>query len=294
MELQPLIYFKCVAKLENMSRAAEQLHITQPALSKSIAHLEGSLGVPLFDRNGRSIKLNRYGKFFLERTEHILRDYDRAREDLTNLIAPGQGEVSIGFMHTLGMQVIPALMTDIRHDYPQMKFQLTQSNSSVLLKKLEAGELDLCLISSLEYSSNVHWEKLWDEELFLIVPKGHALADRSYVELAQFAQEPFISIKNGNSLRKSVDELYRQEGFTLNVAFEGEEVHTVAGLVESGLGVSLIPRIKGLEQYHLHIISVTAANCKREIGLAYMQNRFQSAVTEQFLQFVRHYFAQIK
>ncbi|MEK4229942.1 LysR family transcriptional regulator [Solibacillus sp. FSL H8-0538] len=290
MELMPLIYFKLVAKLENMSRAAEQLHITQPALSKSISQLEASLGVPLFDRNGRSIRLNRYGKFFLERTELILREYDRAREDLTNLIAPGQGEVSIGFMHTLGLQVIPALLTDVRNVYPQMKFQLTQSNSGVLLHKLEAGDLDLCLISSVELGHHVHWEKLWDEELFLIVPYEHPLVGEQSVKLEQFAAEPFISIKKGNSLRKSVDELYRQEGFVLNVAFEGEEIHTVAGLVESGLGVSLIPHIKGLEQYRLHVIPVAAENCKREIGIAYMENRFISAVTEQFSTYVKQYF----
>ena len=291
MELMSLIYFKTVAKLENMSRAAEELHITQPALSKSIAQLETSLGVSLFDRNGRSIQLNRYGKFFLERTELILREYDRAREDLTNLIAPGQGEVSIGFMHTLGMQVIPALMTDVRTVYPNMKFQLTQSNSGILLNKLQAGQLDLCLISSLEPRTAMHWEKLWDEELFLIVPEGHPLSGKKLVEVSDFASELFISIKKGNSLRKTVDELYRQHGFMLNVAFEGEEVHTLAGLVESGLGVSLIPNIKGLDQYRLSIIPVNAENCRREIGIAYMENRFISAATQQFIEYVRAYFA---
>lgn len=88
MELLPLIYFKTVAYYENMSTAAKQLHITQPALSKSIAQLEGSLGVQLFDRNGRSVKLNRYGRFFLERAEQILHDYDKAREELHNLVSP--------------------------------------------------------------------------------------------------------------------------------------------------------------------------------------------------------------
>ncbi|MEO4052386.1 LysR family transcriptional regulator [Solibacillus sp. CAU 1738] len=290
MEMQPLIYFRTVARLENMSRAAEQLHITQPALSKSIAQLERSLGVELFYRNGRSIHLNRYGQFFLERVEVILREYDQAREDLLHLIAPGQGEVSIGFMHTLGLQVIPALMTDVKTVYPQMRFQLTQNNSGLLLKKLALGELDICLVASLDMSGDIHWEKLWDEELFLIVPKQHSLSSKKSVSIKEFAKEPFISIKKGNSLRKTVDTLYKREGLTLNVAFEGEEIHTVAGLVESGLGVSLIPHIKGLEQYNVHVISVDAENCKREIGLAYLQTRFMSPVTDQFINYLRAYF----
>ncbi len=97
-------------------------------------------------------------------------------------------------------------------------------------------------------------------------------------------------LKKGNSLRQSVDELFKNEGFKLNVAFEGEEVHTVAGLVESGLGVSLIPKIKGLEQYNLHIIRVDSNECKREIGLAYIDHRYLSEVTIQFAEYIRNYF----
>lgn len=263
MDFNSLQYFVLVAKYENMSRAAEILHITQPALSKSISLLEESLGVTLFERNGRSIKLNRYGRFFLERAENLLKDYEMAKEDLLNLVSPGQGVVSIGFMHTLGLEVIPQLMARVQKDYPQLKIQLTQSNSSTILQKLEVGELDLCLISSLDTHKDLVWEKLWEEELFLIVPKSHPLASANGVSLKDFAGEPFISIKQGNTLRKSVDDLYKQEGYQLNVAFEGEEVHTITGLVESGLGVSLIPYIKGLEQYQIQLLKVNAPNCRR-------------------------------
>ncbi|SOC36236.1 LysR family transcriptional regulator [Ureibacillus acetophenoni] len=290
MDFTSLIYFQTVAKYENMSRAAELLHISQPALSKSISLLEESLGVILFDRNGRSIKLNRYGTFFLERVDAILREYERTKEELRNMVAPGTGEVSLGFMHTLGLKVIPSLMTDVKKQFPHMKFLLTQSNSSVLMKKLEMGELDLCLISSLDTTSHVIWEKLWEEELFLIVPKNHRLSRKKIVRLEEFAHDPFISIKRGNSLRQSVDELFNKEGFTLNIAFEGEEVHTIAGLVESGLGVSLIPKIKGLELYNLRIIRVDSEECKREIGIAYIDNRYLSEVILQFTKYIRNYF----
>lgn len=290
MDFTSLVYFKTVAKYENMSRASEQLHISQPALSKSISLLEENLGVVLFDRYGRSIKLNRYGRFFLERIELILREYERTKEDLQSMVAPGHGEVSLGFMHTLGLEVIPLLMTDVKKLFPNMKFLLTQSNSSVLMKKLDSGELDLCLISSLETNSDVVWEKLWDEELFLIVPHNHLLSNKDIVKVEDFAHLPFISIKKGNSLRQSVDQLFSNKGFKLNIAFEGEEIHTVAGLVESGLGVSLIPKIKGLELYHLHIIRVDSTVCKREIGLAYIKHRFLSDPTTQFANYIRSYF----
>lgn len=294
MDFNSLQYFVLVAKFENMSRAAECLHITQPALSKSISLLEKNLGVALFDRNGRTIKLNRYGRFFLERAESMLKEYDMAKEGLLNLVSPAQGVVSIGFMHTLGLEVIPQLMAAVQKVYPQMKIQLTQSNSSTIMSKLEVGELDLCLISSFETDKDLVWEKLWEEELFLIVPENHPLANAKQVNLKDFANEPFISIKKGNTLRKSVDDLYKQEGFQLNVGFEGEEVHTITGLVESGLGVSLIPYIKGLEQYKIRLVNVNAPNCRREIGLAYMSKHFKSAATILLADYIREYFRKSK
>jgi len=290
MDFNSLQYFVLVAKYENMSRAADILHITQPALSKSISLLEENLGVSLFDRNGRSIKLNRYGQFFLERAELMLKEYEMAKEDLLNLVSPGQGVVSIGFMHTLGLEVIPQLMAAVQKDYPKMKIHLTQSNSSSILNKLEVGELDLCLISSLDTNKDLVWEKLWEEELFLIVPENHRLSNRKEVTVKDFANEPFISIKKGNTLRKSVDDLFNQEGFHLNVAFEGEEVHTITGLVESGLGVSLIPNIKGLEQYNIQLLKVNAPNCRREVGLAYINKHFKSAATKLLADYIRNYF----
>jgi len=290
MDFNSLQYFVLVAKYENMSRAADILHITQPALSKSISLLEENLGVSLFDRNGRSIKLNRYGQFFLERAELMLKEYEMAKEDLLNLVSPGQGVVSIGFMHTLGLEVIPQLMAAVQKDYPKMKIHLTQSNSSSILNKLEIGELDLCLISSLDTNKDLVWEKLWEEELFLIVPENHRLSNRKEVTVKDFANEPFISIKKGNTLRKSVDDLFNQDGFHLNVAFEGEEVHTITGLVESGLGVSLIPNIKGLEQYNIQLLKVNAPNCRREVGLAYINKHFKSAATKLLADYIRNYF----
>jgi len=290
MDFNSLQYFVLVAKYENMSRAADILHITQPALSKSISLLEENLGVSLFDRNGRSIKLNRYGQFFLERAELMLKEYEMAKEDLLNLVSPGQGVVSIGFMHTLGLEVIPQLMAAVQKDYPKMKIHLTQSNSSSILNKLEVGELDLCLISSLDTNKDLVWEKLWEEELFLIVPENHRLSNRKEVTVKDFANEPFISIKKGNTLRKSVDDLFNQDGFHLNVAFEGEEVHTITGLVESGLGVSLIPNIKGLEQYNIQLLKVNAPNCRREVGLAYINKHFKSAATKLLADYIRNYF----
>src|SRR5690606_41193716 len=89
------------------------LNISQPALSKSISNIEQEIGVPLFDRQGRSIALNRYGKLFLESVDIILEEYNKAKQEINGLVRPGYGEVSFGFIHTLGMEIVPELMAHI-------------------------------------------------------------------------------------------------------------------------------------------------------------------------------------
>ncbi len=124
-------------------------------------------------------------------------------EDITR---PGHGEVSFGFIHTLGMEVVPELMAVVQKKYPNMEFSLTQATSLNLLKRLEEGAIDLCLSQEVESKIiDIEWIELWSEELFVIVPTNHPLASKETIALHEIKGEPFISIKKGNSLRHFID-----------------------------------------------------------------------------------------
>lgn len=291
MEIQQLQYFKTVATLQHMTRAAEKLSISQPALSKSISNIEQELGVPLFDRQGRSIFLNRYGSLFLESVNVILAEYEKVMKEFEEITRPGYGEVSLGFIHTLGMEVVPELMARIPKKYPNMQFSLTQSTSLSLLKKLEEGVVDLCLSQKIESKQiAIDWVDLWTEELFVIVPKNHPLAERDYIDLVDIKGESFIAIKRGNSLRQIVDQLFRTVGVTMNTTFAAEEMHTVAGFVGAGLGVSLIPNVKGLDGFNVKKIRVSNPPCYRKIGVSWAKDRYLSPAANEFKQFLIDYF----
>lgn len=291
MEIQQLEYFKTVAQMQHMTHAAEKLNISQPALSKSIANIEQELGVPLFDRQGRSICLNRYGKLFLESVDIILNEFEKAKEEISDIVKPGFGEVSFGFIHTLGMAVVPELMAHIPLKYPNMKFTLTQSSSYNLLKGLEEGNLDLCLSQKIQSKiMDIQWVELWSEELFVIVPNNHQFANRDTIRLEEIKDEQFISIKRGNALRQIVDHFLEKAGVTTNTTFAGEEMHTVAGFVGAGLGVSLIPNIKGLNEYNVKKISVTDPICERKIGVAWAKGRYLSPAATQFKNYLVEYY----
>jgi len=287
MELQQLEYFKTVAEMQHMTHAAEQLNISQPALSKSISNIEHEIGVPLFDRQGRSISLNRYGKLFLNSVETILREYERAKVEISSLVMPGYGDVAFGFIHTLGMEVVPELMAHVPEKYPNMKFTLTQASSYNLSKWLEEGQLDLCLSQHIRSKTiDIEWAELWSEELFVIVPKNHRFANRETIKLQEIKDEPFISIKRGNALRHIVDKLFEKAGITTNITFSGEEMHTVAGFVGAGLGVSLIPDIKGLNEYNVCKIRVSEPICERKIGVSWASGRYLSPAALQFKEYL--------
>ncbi|MDI7743645.1 LysR family transcriptional regulator [Lysinibacillus fusiformis] len=291
MEIQQLEYFKTVAEMQHMTHAAEQLNISQPALSKSISNIEQEIGVPLFDRQGRSISLNRYGKLFLTSVDAILHEFEKAKVEIGSLVMPGYGDVAFGFIHTLGMEVVPELMAHVPEKYPNMKFTLTQAASYNLLKWLEEGQVDLCLSQRIESKTiDIEWIELWSEELFVIVPKNHRFANRDTIKLEEIKDEPFISIKRGNALRQIVDKLFEQAGITTNNTFSGEEMHTVAGFVGAGLGVSLIPNIKGLNEYNVCKIRVSEPICQRKIGVSWAGGRYLSPAAVQFKEYLVEYF----
>lgn len=294
MEWQQLEYFQTVANLQHMTLAAERLKLSQPALSRSIARLENELGVPLFDRQGRSIILNRYGQRFLKHVNRILYEYEESKREIQDMINPEKGEVSLGFLHTLGASYIPDLIRGFGKKYPGIKFQLHQNSTQILLNQLTSGEIDLCMSSPTESMPQIEWTHLWSEELFVIAPAGHHLAKLKKIDLEQIANEPLISFKKGYGIRKITDDLLQKAGITPKITFEGEEVRTVIGLVAAGLGVAFIPDIKGVDRKEISLLHVKSPECKRDIGIARVNERYLSPSAIRFWQFVIDHFKQNK
>ncbi|MCM3145928.1 LysR family transcriptional regulator [Brevibacillus sp. MER 51] len=286
MEWQQFEYFQTLARIQHVTQAAEALSISQSALSRSIARFEDEIGVPLFDRQGRSIRLNKYGHLFLKRVENMMKEYHEGKQEIMDLLDPDKGEVSLGFLHTLSTSRIPDLLASFRSLYPNIHFRLGQGPSHTLMNQLQGGEFDLCLLAPMDMKSPYVWKPLWNEELFVIVPKDHKYANRTSITLEEIADESFIHLKEGYSLRITVEQLFQEAGITPPITFEGEEADTVAGLVAAGLGISLLPNLKGTDQSKITQIPVKSPKCQRTIGIAWVEGRYLSPATEKFKQFV--------
>ncbi|MBQ0138154.1 MAG: LysR family transcriptional regulator [Kurthia sp.] len=291
MDLQQLKYFQTVAKLEHMTKAAIILNISQPALSKAISQLEGEIGAPLFERVGRSIRLNQYGKLFLEKTMPITTLFEEAKQEIKDLVMPDSGRVAVGFTHSMGTQLLSRIIKNFKQSYPEVQFEFIQRSSLNLLQDLAAGNCDICIIPHTVTDIAINWRELWREEVFVIVPNEHPLAKYEAIQLQEIANEPIVTIKEGNSLRQIQTTLFQQIDIHPKIVFEGEEFHTVASFVEAGFGVALLPNMQKLVGYDVKRLRVKDIVCERRIGIATMKERYIPDVTKKFEEFLSRNFS---
>jgi LysR family transcriptional activator of glutamate synthase operon len=288
MQLQELQWFVALVEDPNVTHTAARLHISQPALSRSLRRLETSIGVQLFDRVGRSLVPNEHGCVLAEHVRRALAEIETGISVVRRAVDPEAGEIRLAFLHTLGVWLVPELIRAYRAEHAGARFRLSQDGSGGLIEGLHAGRHDIVLTGVDPADDQLNWRALYREPLRLAVPPDHGLAQRRRVRLAEVADEPFVLVKAGYGLRGITDALCDQAGFTPHVAFEGEDVETLRGLVAAGLGVSLLPaRPDGSSATPL--LAVADRDCARTIGIAWHRTRYRSPAARRFADFVaRH------
>lgn len=241
MELRQLRYFAAVADCGGFSRAAEQLHIAQPAVSAQIRQLERELGVTLLARTTRRVALTQAGELFLSRTRRALDELAGAQRDLAELNAVLRGRVTLGVTSVLGGIDLPALLADFTTRYPGVTLTLRSGLIADLLAALDAADADLVL-------GPIHDDlpprytayRLVDEQLVLITPPGHQLSGRPTVSLADVAKETFACLPAGSGLRAILDAAATAVGFRPHVQLEASSPDSIRALVSAGLAVAVL------------------------------------------------------
>ncbi|NMO37214.1 LysR family transcriptional regulator [Streptomyces sp. GMY01] len=286
MDLQVLRAFQAVAEGMTVTEAAARARITQPALSRALRRLEEEVGTELLQRVGRLLRPTPAGRVFKEYADAALDSYDRGRRAVAEVVDPEAGVVSLAFLHTLGTWLVPKLVTGFRRTLPHVRFELHQHEENGLVQHLLDATADLVITSGDPGHPLITWRRLLVEPLWLAVPTGHRLAGRGRVRLAEVAEEPFILLKPGYGLRSVTETLCREAGFTPLVGFEGEEVHTLRGLVAAGLGVSLIPSspdTAATPDFPIRYLEITDVRGARDIGIARLTGRTLPPVSRRFM-----------
>ena len=288
MDLLQLRYFRVVARREHMTKAAEELSIAQPSLSKTIRRLEKEIGVPLFDRQGRSLQLNQFGKTFLEHIERIFYEIEEGQRKVRDMAGLEQGVVSLG---AASIYWLPDMLHSFQVRHPEIHFHLSQCSLAEMPHRLETGACDFCFLSTPIVKSGIQWEELRTEEILLVVPPMHRLAGQERVPLSEVAHEAVVIEKIGSGLRDLMDTFCHQAGFTLQTAYEIDEPAALFAFVKAQLGVGFTTTLmeKRAHEHTLTSLHLTNPTCQRAFGIAWHQKHYRSQAAQAFYQFVIDY-----
>lgn len=281
--------FAVVAREQHVTRAASLLGVTQSTLSRNMARLGADLGTPLLLRSGRNVLLTRAGRTLLPYAERALAELAAGLAVVDADASPDRGRVGLGFLHSFGVRAVPALVRDFRAEHPHVRFTLVQGGDLELLERLRGGEVDLCLTSPVPDEPGITARRLDEQRLGLVVPAGHGLARRRRVRLAEVADEEFVGLERGYGLRRLTDAWCREAGFAPRLAFEGEDIDTVLGLVAAGLGVALLPAGPAADRDDVVEVEVTSPRTSRVIAVAWRTDGAVSPPAEAFRRCVLSY-----
>lgn len=293
LELRQIQYFIEVAKREHMTDAADALHVAQSAVSRQIVNLEAELGVNLFIREGRNIRLTHIGQMFLKKMEQAIDVIDQAKREIEENLDPRKGTVRIGFPSSLSAYLLPSVVSAFRQEYPEVKFQLHQGAYHHLIDSVIKGDIDMALLGPVpKEESRVKSNILFLENLVALLPASHHLAKKKSISLDDLRSDAFILSPQGYILRDLVVNACKQHGFEPQVGFEGMDIDAIKGLVSAGLGVSLLPEITLTDSLPRATVKVVIdkPEVNRTVGIIIPKDRALMPTELLFYKFIRAFF----
>ena len=259
MELAKLRYFYVVAKHGHVTRAAEEIHIAQPALTKAIKQLEEELGVPLFYKKGRNVRLTAYGEYLQGRVEGILRRVDNIPAELEVLKAEQKRTVKLNVL--AASTLVTDAVISYKKKHPEVVFQLIQNETE--------ADCDLSVsMASADVSTLPTFKKrsVMEEKIYLAVPKSSPYAERAEISLREVKDEGFVILAGSRMFRTVCDRFCAYAGFKPHTSFESDSPIAVHNFIGAGAGVGFWPEYSwGEASGDMALLSISEPVCQREL-----------------------------
>lgn len=258
MELLQLRYFLEAARYQHMTKAAESLHVAQPAISQSIHHLEEELGMPLFIRESRGIRLNESGKLLQKKLIPLMASLDAIPGELKEAAAQTQPTIRLSLL--AASTIITNCIIAYRSKRPDVKFKLLQTK--------EDPSADYRIFANRsETALTDEQHLLFSEDFFLAVPTSSPLSSCETIRLTDTQDESYVSLQNPHSIRDLCDYFCREAGFSPNIVYESDNPETVRNLIAAGLGIAFWPQYSWgpLVSDHVKLLSIETPICRRQI-----------------------------
>jgi DNA-binding transcriptional LysR family regulator len=292
MELLQLEYFRAVAESGHVTETARSLNVTQSSVSRTIQRLEEDLGTRLFDRVGRTLRLNDFGRVFLRRVEKALSELEQGKREIRDLSSLERGFVKLA-VNTAG--TLPGILGLFRKKHPNTQFHVSMVKTNEMVALLKKGDVDFGLSSSPVAEDDIHCQIVLLDRIVLAIPRGHLLAGHNPVDLSKLKEENFIGVKSGYGARDLTDSVCQSAGFLPRYIFEGDEPARVNSLVEAGIGVAFVPDTSRSTNESIEYLELDD-RFVREIAFLRCEDHYISKAAEEFqnvvLEFFKTYSAQ--
>jgi DNA-binding transcriptional LysR family regulator len=295
MDDHKLRVFCTVAETKSFSKASEIIRLTQPAVSLQIQALEEIYGTKLFNRSGCIITLTKAGELLYKYSKEISALYMAAEKEIGAFTGLVKGIITVGASSTIGNYVLPAVISEFRKKYSNVKIQLLIGNTKNVVDFLNAGSIDIALVEGEVNKQKLVVEKLIPDEMVIIMSPLHQWAKKSSISILEISKEPFILREEGSGTRQVIEKYLIKHGISLQnikIAFVMGSTESIKGAVEEGLGVSIISRwaVKKESRYGtLKTATFKEEKFVRDFSLLYRKSKDSSHTLEKFLGFLKKY-----
>lgn len=286
--------FHTVARLLSFTKAAETLHMTQPAVTFQVRQLEEYFDTRLFDRTHNRISLTDAGQVVYQYADRIFDLYSQMENAVKEMTGAISGALVIGASTTIAEYMLPALLGDFKGRYPEVTIHLRVSNSDGIVHMVENNDIDLGVVESPVSNKNLVVETCRIDELVVIVPPKHPLATRERVPAGEIAEYPFICREEGSGTREVVTEYFKENEISMNnvqVCMELGSPEAIKGAVEASMGISIVSRAtiaKELELGRLVALPVDPP-LARPFSFVHQKQKFRQRAMDELLEFARAY-----
>ena len=283
--------FHTVARLLNFTKAGEQLHMTQPAVTFQIRQLEEQFNTRLFDRTHNKVTLTEAGKQVYMYAERILKLYEDMTHSITEMTGEVSGGVTLGASTTIAEYMLPLLIGKFKVKYPDVNISLKESNSEDIIAMVENNVVDLAIVEGSVNNKNLIVDQCRVDQLVVIMPNNHKLANESTLHVKNILEHPFICRESGSGTQEAITNYVEQQspGSILNVCFELSSPEAIKGAVEAGMGLSIVSRASIEKELRLGTLTAVELLPKLERPFSFVRQRykFKSRAADELLDFAQ-------
>ncbi len=294
---QQLLVFVTVSEKGNFSRAAEELHMTQPAVSQYIQTLERTIGTKLLERTNKYVRLNKAGEIVYHHAKEILGLYTRMQSLVDDLTNHASGNLSIGASYTFGEYVLPHIIAYLREHYPLINPAISIGNTKEIETLVANHQLDVGIVEGTFKHEKLDMEPFSEDLMFVVVSPNHHLARKREIKISELESETWIVREEGSGTRESTDEMFQKFGLSPKKRMEFGSTQIIKESVEAGLGITLLSQWairKELTMHSLTTLKIKELPLKRKFSIVTKGDQFQTKATEVFIRLLKEKFSNLR